>query len=214
MSDPALTAALGADNVTLFGAIQIDLPGYTLRLIDGAGVVMIGGEMFSGADPAFGVLESIDSIQESIGEQAPEISISLFPKSDIARGSLVSPSMQDSLFTLMVGAVDPVTGVAIGTPEVKFAGEIDVPTMSLSLGQRSIEYTVVSVFERLFDGEEGVRASDGYHQSIWPGERGLEYMTGTDRNLYWGSKKPLPSGGSGYGGGGGRGGVNFDVDHR
>jgi hypothetical protein len=41
--------------------------------------------------------------------------------------------------------------------------------------------------------DEGVRASNGYHQSVWPGELGLEYMTGTDKNLYWGAKRPVGS---------------------
>src|SRR3546814_458774 len=92
---------------------------------------------------------------------------------------------------LFVGAVDPTSGLIIGQPEVKFLGEIDVPSLTIGEGgQRSLSYTAVSVFERLFETDEGARAQDAWHQSIWPGEKGLEFMTGTDKNLYFGGKRP------------------------
>jgi hypothetical protein len=92
---------------------------------------------------------------------------------------------------LMAGAADPATGLVIGQPEVLFLGEIDVPTINIDqAGARTLEYTIVSVFERLFEVEEGQRASNGWHQTIWPGELGLDFMTGTDVNLYWGVKPP------------------------
>ena len=95
----------------------------------------------------------------------------------------------------MVGAVDPISGIAIGAPEILFMGEIDVPTITLEQnGARKVEYTIVSVFERLFEVEEGQRASNGWLQSIWPGDLGLEHMTGTDVNLYWGAKPPQGNG--------------------
>jgi hypothetical protein len=69
-------------------------------------------------------------------------------------------------------------------------GQIDVPTLFIDKGSRKVEFSIVSVFERLFENDDAVRASDGYHQFIWPGELGLEFMTGTDKNLYWGAKPP------------------------
>src|SRR3546814_9722195 len=66
-----------------------------------------------------------------------------------------------------------------------------VPSLTIGEGgQRSLSYTAVSVFERLFETDEGARAQDAWHQSIWPGEKGLEFMTGTDKNLYFGGKRP------------------------
>lgn len=169
-----------------------------LCLLDGAGRLAINGETYVGADEYFGAIDSIDVISEADGEEAPEIRLSLLPPSASAAANLASPLMQGREVRVMVGAIDPMTGLTIGQPEIKFLGEIDVPTLSVSEGQRSLEFTVVSVFERLFEVEDGVRAQDGWHQSIWPGEKGLEFMTGTDKNLYWGARPPSSSGQMGW----------------
>lgn len=189
--DPTLKNALAQPAPLLFGALKIVLPDYTLRLLDGSGTVVIGGEVYTGLDATFGAISSISELTEEIGDSAPEITVTLYPPDVSATAVLSHPNMQGSAVTLMVGAVDPVSGVTLGQPEILFLGEIDVPTISIDeSGARTLEYTVVSVFERLFEVEEGQRASNGWHQSIHPGELGLEHMTGTDVNLYWGVKPP------------------------
>jgi hypothetical protein len=189
--DPALKAALEQPSVLLFGALRIDLPDYTIRLLDGSASLVIGGETFVGQDPTFGTLAAISELTEEIGDSAPEISITLNPPDASASATLSHPSMQGSVVHLMAGAVDMTSGLTIGTPQTLFLGEIDVPTITIDkAGARTVEYSVVSVFERLFEVDEGVRAQDGWHQSIWPGERGLEFMTATDKNLYWGARPP------------------------
>lgn len=192
--DPVLAAELASPAPTIFGAIEIAFPGYTLRLLDGSAEVEIGGEMFVGKDPTFGTLASIGELTEEIGNQAPEVTIGLYPPDATAAATLAHASMQGSIVRLMIGAVDPATGQCIGEPDVLFLGEIDVPTIEADEGgQDQVSYTVVSVFERLFEIDEGQRATDSYHQSIYPGELGLEFMTGTDTNLYWGAKPPSGS---------------------
>jgi len=193
--DPVLKAALAQPTVLLFGAVKTELPGYTLRLVDGSANIVIAGETYVGKDDTFGTIADISQLTEEIGDSAPEITLGLFPPDVSAAAVLSNPNMQGCVVTLMVGAVDPVSGSAMGTPEILFLGEIDVPTISLDQsGARKIEYTVVSVFERLFEVEEGQRASNGWHQSIWSGELGLEHMTGTDVNLYWGARPPQSTG--------------------
>lgn len=206
MVDPVLTAALAQDNVVFFAAMKIDLPGRSLYFLDGAGVLVIDGNTYSGEDSEFGTVAAIDIISEDIGDSAPELLVSLYPKDGVAASTLANPAMQGATVTIMVGAINPATGLTVGTPEIKFLGEIDVPTLIAEQNKRIVEFTVVSIFERLFELDEGIRASDGYHQSIWPGERGLEYMTGTNKNLYWGAKKPAGQTGSGYTNGAGGGG--------
>lgn len=191
MIDPVLQAALEGEAPFLFGAVEIELPAYTIRVLDGSGQLTIGGNTFVGDDPVFGVLDTIGTHEEMIGDEAPEIEISFLPPDGSAAATLAGSQMQGSLVRILIGAFDPNTNAVIGTPEVLFLGEIDVPTISTSQGTRTVSFTVVSVFERLFEVSEGERASDGFHQSNWPGEKGLEYMTGTDRNLYWGAKRPV-----------------------
>ena len=193
--DPTLKSALAQPSVLLFGALRIALPAYTIRLLDGSGTLQIGGETYVGCDDVFGTIAELSELSEEIGDQAPEITIKLFPPNISAAATLASPDMQGCSVQLLVGAVNMTTGAVIGVPEVVFLGEIDVPTVEIDAqGERSVSFTVVSVFERLFEIEEGQRASNGWHQSIWPGELGLEHMTGTDVNLYWGAKPPQGGG--------------------
>jgi hypothetical protein len=45
----AMDTALAADRVILFGAVQIDLPSYTLRLLDGMSELTFNGGTFVGS---------------------------------------------------------------------------------------------------------------------------------------------------------------------
>lgn len=194
MTDATLQAALESESPFLFGAVKISFPdAVTLRLLDGSGILEIGGETYVGEDATFGTLDSIGVHTESMDDEAPELEISLLPADDAVAADLASSAMQGSEVQVMLGAFNPVTGSVLGTPEQIFLGEIDVPTIEVTKGRRLVSYTVVSVFERLFEINQGERASDGWHQSIWPGELGLEFMTGTVKNLYWGAKKPVQS---------------------
>ena len=56
---PGLESALRADRPLIFGALEINLPGYDLRLLDGSGEVMIGGNKFVGRDATFGTIASV-----------------------------------------------------------------------------------------------------------------------------------------------------------
>ena len=193
--DPTLKNALAQSAVVLFGAVNIQLPSYDLRLLDGAAVVVAEGVTYAGLDPSFGSIGDLSELSEETGDAAPEITVTINPPDLAASAALANPLNQGSTIRVLAGAVDPITGLTIGQPETLFLGEIDVPTINVDQsGARTVEITAVSVFERLFEVEEGQRASNGWHQSIWPGERGLEFMTGTNVNLYWGVKPPKGSG--------------------
>lgn len=192
--DPTLKNALAQSAVVLFGAVNIQLPNYDLRLLDGAAVVVAEGLTYAGLDSSFGTISTLSELTEETGDTAPEITVTLNPPDLSGAAALANPLNQGSTIRLLAGAVDPITGITIGQAETIFLGEIDVPTINVDEnGARTVEITAVSVFERLFEVEEGQRASNGWHQSIWPGEKGLEFMTGTDVNLYWGVKPPKSS---------------------
>ena len=208
MADPVLESALSQPIFGMFIAVRLDLTnaevGRIIRLLDGAAEIDISGETYTGIDEDFGTIDTVETISDGGNEEAPELVLSLLPNNATTAAVLADFTMQGCEVKVYVGAFDLSTGLIIGTPELKFFGQVDVPTLMLEKGVRRVELSIVSVFERLFENDDAVRASDGYHQSIWPGELGMEYMTGTDKNLYWGARAPVGQlGGSGYYGGAG-----------
>lgn len=198
---PQMETALSADTPLIFGALKIELPGYTLRLLDGAGVVTFGGDTYTGRDDTFGGLAAIDALSDGVGDEAPALSITLTPSDDAAASTLASPSMQGSPVSLWLGVVDRATGIVVPDPLLLFYGEVDQPTLKVGKGTRTLEYECVSSFERLFDVDEGMRLADSFHQTVWPSETGLANVTGITKKIFWGSE--APQGSVSYGGGGG-----------
>lgn len=190
---PALQSALRSERPLIFGALEINLPGYDLRLLDGSGEIMIAGNKFVGRDPTFGTIASVKSISDGNSDQAPTMAIALLPPSNTARTTLASSAMQGSRVRIWMGVVDMASGQVVPDPMVLFDGEIDVPTMNWAMRRREVEYRVVSVFEKFFDLEEGIRLSDSHHQAVWPGEKGLEYVTGVTESVFWGQETPQSS---------------------
>ena len=189
--DAALIAALGSQQPTVFGAIEIALAGGGfVRLLDGAGEISFAGATFRGSDPVFGTLASFDGIADRIGDEAPEATVVLYPASDAAALTLASPAMQGQSVKAWLGAVDPATGLTIGAPEPMFTGVIDVAAISVGAGGRRLELSVVSGFEWFFDVDEGIRLNDPWHQGVWPGELGCAFVTVVEQNIYWGGERP------------------------
>lgn len=183
---PALDAELRTDAPLAFGAVSIDLPSYSINLLDGAGLLAFGGRTFAGDDATFGVLSEIEALTDGTGDTAPALSISLLPAGDAAAATLSDPNMQGSAVSIWFGAVNQSTGQPIPDPHLIFLGELDVPTLTSTSDSRKISYEVVSVFERLFEDDESARLSPGFHRSIFPSEAGLDYVTGVDQPVFWG----------------------------
>jgi len=190
---PALEAAFGADTVLVFGALKIELPAYTLRLLDGAGELVIGGETYRGRDDVWGSVSGIGEFSDGDATQAPHMTITFAPASDAAAVDLCSPSFQGSIVTLMVGAVNRATGAVIPDPYVLFIGELDVPTLSVAKGKRSVSVEVVSALERCFEQDEGARMNDAFHQSVHPGQLGFAFTSADPTSLPWGSTGARPT---------------------
>jgi len=187
---PAMDTALVAPSPLVFGAVEIALPGYDLRLLDGAGSVTFDGRTFRGRDPIYGVLAAIEDIGDGVGDEAPAVGLTLLPASDAAAADLAAPTMQGSPVAIYVGALDRTTGAVIPEPYLLFLGELDVPTLRSGPNRRSLDYEVVSVAERFFDDDEGARLADGFHRSVWPGEHGFAFVTGVTETVYWGMDAP------------------------
>jgi len=188
----AMDTALQADAPLVFGAIEILLPSYSLRLVDGSAVVPIFGHSFVGRDATYGTLGSVDAISDGLDNSAPAIRISLNPPTNTATATLASPEAQGSQVSIWVGVLDRPSGLPIADPYLVFLGELDVPTVQIGANRRTLQYDVVSSFERFFDQDEGVRLNGPWHNSIWPGELGLQYVVDIQQNNPWGQDAPRP----------------------
>lgn len=200
---PALDTALAADQVTFFICGRGDLPGYTLRLLDASGEVTWTQGTFVGFDPLFGVIAGIDMPTDGVGDQAPQLSLTLLPPNETAVATLVNPSQQGSRIRIWLGAISG--GSVVVDPYLLFDGELDQPSLVIDKGQREVTYDCVSSFEKLFRDIEGNRLSDANQQDVWgTGELGLQDVTGIVKQVIWGPGDPISndfstSGGSNWG---------------
>ena len=184
----ALATALRGQRPLLFGAVEILLPGYDLCLLDGAARVPIGTKTFVGRDATYGVLDSVKGLSEKIGDQAQAVTLGLIPAGDAALAALIDPGVQGSAVTISLGCLDMATGLPVSDLYMLFAGELDVPTIKWGQHDRRLEYKVTGIGERLFVTEEGRRLSDSFHQTVWPGELGLGFVTGIEDTVPWGQQ--------------------------
>lgn len=181
-----MRAALRALDPVVVGLIEVNLPDYDLRLLDGASELVWGGSKFVGRDPIYGAWISADSFSDGIGEEAPGMSVQFSPTSSANAGALTAPNVQGSRVRIWFAVVDKVTGGVVPEPMLLFEGTLDQPVLEIDKMRLVLDYDLVTAFEGLFVDDEGIRLSDAHHQSVWPGELGLEYMTGTNRTIIWG----------------------------
>jgi len=191
--DATFYGQFDAPSVRLFVAVEIQLPsGGWVRLLDGAGTLTFNGKTFVGDDPDFGVLDTLDAVTDGLGDEAPSLRLGINPKTASAGAILAGQDMQGRAVLVWLGAVDPATGQPNATPLLIYWGEVDQGILMVGLGSRKLTLECVSVWERLFDDAEGVRLTNAYHQDVWPGELGFEFVTGVQRSLPWGSDTMRP----------------------
>ncbi|MEI9964373.1 MAG: hypothetical protein WDM92_06375 [Caulobacteraceae bacterium] len=191
--DPTLDTALRGAAPLAFVAVQIDLPAATVRLLDGAGTITIDGQAFLGRDDTYGALGAIEAIEDGQGDDAPQVQVTLYVPSNTATADLGAPDAQGSPVRIWLGAADPATGAALGEPQLIFAGEVDTATIEIDQNSKDLTYQCVSGFERLFTADEGVRLNSVWHESIWPGELGLEYVANVQQTMPWGQDGQRPA---------------------
>ncbi|MGN6208840.1 hypothetical protein [Asticcacaulis sp.] len=198
--DPDMQAALAGDVIGLFVAVEIEHPLGTIRLLDGAGVLVFGGHTFVGHDDAYGSLGALDISADGQGNEAPTAQIAINVADMTIGPALCTPAAQGAATSVWVGAFNPVTGLVLGQPDLRFYGEIDTIDWDRAAdGTPSLQIEAVSGFERFFENDEGNRLNDTFHQSIWPGEKGLEFMTTVLDQIPWGiagAKPPLTKSGT------------------
>lgn len=187
---PALDTALAGDRVIVFGALTLTVGSDIVRLLDGSDEIEIDGHVYGGEDATYGTWAALDKFTDGTGDSAPSIVVSMIPKDDAAIAALTGPSMQGEAVTVSVGAVSEETGQIIGDPYVLFNGEIDIARYIFGKKSSEVEYECVGGMERMFFDDEGIRLVPSFHVQVWPGELGMNHVTGIRTTIYWGGNAP------------------------
>ena len=181
--------ALNSTVVLLTGLVEMQLAGRTVRLCDG-GFVQWGANLFTSTDSAFGTIESVESISEGLGDEAPGARITLLPTSTADAADLFQSDAQGNPIKFWLAEVDRATGLLVGTPNLMFWGMIDLMALRVAKSARRVEVEFVAASERLFLVREGNVLSPRFHQAAWPGEKGFNHATGNAIQVPWGVSGP------------------------
>jgi len=201
---PAMLTALSSRNPLLVHLLRIELPGRTIRLLDGSGFVTWGAEVFRGEDAEFGKIAGFGDFTEGEGTEAPRQLVQLLPTGNAALAALTAPGAQGSPVSIYAAVVDPQTGQIIGEPDPRFVGELDAAGFNPAQNASLLELEVASIWERLFDDNEGHRWNDAFWTSLYgSGARAFRDVTNAGRQMYWGYNGPSSGSGGSYGGGSG-----------
>ena len=146
-----------------------------------------------GRHPLWGVLDTINGLADTSGNQAPLLTLGLIPASTLGLAAMLDPANQGARVRVLTGAADMTSGRSIGEPYEMFTGELDVPTSKWGMNDRRVEFRVTSIVERCFANDEGQRLTDAFHQSVWPGEKGLGFVLDVETWVPWGQEFKAPS---------------------
>jgi len=203
--DSQLVAALRQTGVATFKAVRLVLPSGTVRLCDG-GTVQFGGETFTAQDAVWGALSSVDAIADGVDNQVSAAQIVIIPQSAQALADLSSHLAQGGEVSVWTGAADLDTGGVFGEPEVLFAGVINFATMTVTADGLGLSLDCIGEDAYQLRDDTEKRLNDAFHQSVWPGELGLQYVTDVTRTINWRVAGPSITSQTSQSGGG-RGGV-------
>lgn len=176
--------------ITLAGLCEIVLPSHTARICDGGFLDWPARGLFLSEDPVFGTIDSVDAVAEAVSDEAPSGKLTMLPPDLVAAIDLFQPDAQGSPISFWLAEVDPATGLLVGTPESLFSGFVDTLTLRTGRQRREVDIEFMSQAERLFWTKEGNVLSPRFHKTVWPGELGLDFVTGVQTAVPWGIAGP------------------------
>lgn len=191
-----------APKLMLAGLVKIELPDDTIRLCDG-GFIYFSAEKYVSADPDFGVIESVQALEENVGDEAPAGRLTFLPVSVEAAVALSQPEHQGSRMRFWIVRVDEATGT-VSDSELVGDMLLDTTTLRGSRGQLTLDMEFIASSERLFNINEGNVLSPRFHKAVWAGELGFDNATGVPAQVAFGVNGP-PRGTVVTGGAGGIG---------
>lgn len=201
---PAMLAALKSKNPTLVHLVKMEFEDRTIYLCDGSGYVAWGSEIYQGSDPEIGALAGFGEFTESEGTESPRQSVQFLVKDNAALVKLTAPTSQGTPVSIYAAVIDPSTGLVLGAPDARFIGEIDDAEVMFSRNERLVSIEQSTVWELLFDDNEGARWNDTYWTYLYGANaRAFIGVNNVNQKLFWGYKGPSNGSGGGYSGGSG-----------
>lgn len=192
------------NQIALTGLLKIVLPSRTLRYCDGAFFVY-NSETYRPDDAVFGTIGQFEPVTEGVGDFVPAITMTLMIPDATAAADVTAPGNQKARAIFTIAEYDPETGVILSA-QTQFDGQLDQAVYTVGIGKKELGVSVVSLAERLFEGNIGNTLNSTFHKSVWPGEKGHDNATGLIVNVAWGVEAP--------GRGGSRGGNVIDTVRR
>lgn len=186
--EAGLIAALGGPSVTGVVLVTLTLPGHTIRWTDG-GFVKWGAETYEEVDAVYGVLSSLEDVEDGVDDSATTWSFDMMPPPS-ALAALIQPGVQGSVLTSHFGAVDRQTGLLIGEPDLLQRVELDQPNGTFMGSGDPLTWACVTEEARMLEESDEQRLTDAFHQSVWPDELGYVNVTGIKRKMYWRADDP------------------------
>lgn len=123
-----------------FLALSITLPDRTVRLTSG-GQVTFDSNTYTAEDSTFGFLSQIGAFEDGDVTTATAPDLTFESPTDAGITDAVNADVQGSAWVLYWGVVDPATGDVIGTPIEWTAGNLNVATMAIAEGRRTLKFT-------------------------------------------------------------------------
>lgn len=174
--DVALSSAYAQRVWTRALLIRLDLPGGTYGLTDG-GFAFHDGLYYLGKDPSLGIFMGVSGLTAGMNDQTTRVEVRIAPKDNAAASILGSPSTQGSRVRVWRGAINRATGLLIGTPVLRFDGEVDQSRFSVGAG-RTLNIACGTQSARQLEENADWRANHSFHSQRWTGETGMIRVAG------------------------------------
>lgn len=192
------------NQIALTGLLRIDLPSRTLRYCDGA-FFNYNGDLYRPEDDVFGTIGQFEAMTEGVGDFVPAVNLTLLIPDATVAADVSAPGNQTARAVFTIAEYDVETG-AILSAETQFDGQLDQTIFIIGNDKKQLGVSVVSLAERLFEGNIGNTLNPTFHKSVWPGEKGHDNATGLTVGVAWGVESPNrngAAGGSAFGSGDG-----------
>lgn len=194
--------SFAARRAKLCTILRIDLPGHDVRLSEG-GEVRYAGDVYSDIDPVLGTVIGYEDFSSGDADHSPAFELVWGPKDTAAAVALAHPSSQGAFAEWRWLSIDRDTNAVLADHRA-FTGLVDNVEITLDEARLELRMGFATHIDRLLNTDKGNRLNRAFHRSVWPGETGLDFMTGTVVRPPWG-EEDRKRGGATVGGGGGPG---------